>query len=142
MLRLRSRIGVGGVIRDFKGRFLFAFGFKCLHWDSSELEVQAVLSLRMVLQEWMYECKGLIIKGDNLNVIKYIQSMLKKDVATVDSLNKDDFFFLEDFNQVIIQFVYRDCNKLADYCANYARFFYFIWDSIGSNKILLISYLC
>ncbi|PKU84811.1 hypothetical protein MA16_Dca020522 [Dendrobium catenatum] len=35
--------GIGGVIRGSKGRFLFAFGFKRIHWDIMDLEMKALL---------------------------------------------------------------------------------------------------
>ncbi|KAI0492223.1 hypothetical protein KFK09_026492 [Dendrobium nobile] len=64
--------GIGGVIRDSKGRFLFAFGFKRTHWDISALEMEALFALNKVLQEWMYDAKRIIIEGDNFNVMKHI----------------------------------------------------------------------
>ncbi|KAH0448876.1 hypothetical protein IEQ34_022676 [Dendrobium chrysotoxum] len=74
--------GVGGVARDCKGRLLFAFGFSSLHWDHSDLEYQSILSLKYVLQEWMFELKGIIIEGDNVNVMKHIQILTLFDRST------------------------------------------------------------
>ncbi|KAL0928689.1 hypothetical protein M5K25_000603 [Dendrobium thyrsiflorum] len=60
--------GIGGVIRDHRGRFILAFGNKLFRWDIAQLEVLAVLALRNVLQEWTKETKGIWIEGDNSNV--------------------------------------------------------------------------
>ncbi|XP_028551992.1 transcription factor ILR3-like isoform X1 [Dendrobium catenatum] len=79
-LRENYAAGVGGVLRDCKGRFLFAFGFKRMHWDCSTLEVEAVISFNKVIQEWMFEAKGIIIEGDNYNVLKFIQNTIKEGV--------------------------------------------------------------
>ncbi|XP_028549035.1 uncharacterized protein LOC114579205 [Dendrobium catenatum] len=72
---------IGGVIRDNKGRFLFAFGFKRVHWDISALELDALMAVKKFTQEWMYEAKGIIIEGDNYNVMKHIQGIFKKGPA-------------------------------------------------------------
>ncbi|XP_028556854.1 uncharacterized protein LOC114581242 [Dendrobium catenatum] len=71
-------VGIGGVIRDYKGRFLFAFGFKSIHWVISALELDALMALNKITQEWMYEAKGIIIEGDNYNIMKHIQEIFKK----------------------------------------------------------------
>ncbi|XP_028551608.1 uncharacterized protein LOC114579873 [Dendrobium catenatum] len=71
--------GVGGVLRDHKGRLISAFGKKGTHWDIAQLELEAVFSVKEFLKSWMLECKGLIIESDNANVIKFIQDSLKKN---------------------------------------------------------------
>ncbi|KAI0492143.1 hypothetical protein KFK09_026409 [Dendrobium nobile] len=76
---LRSNLAaVGGILRDHKGRLISAFGKTGSHWDSAQLELEAVFSIREFLKSWMLECKGLIIESDNANVIKFIQDSLKK----------------------------------------------------------------
>ncbi|XP_028548601.1 uncharacterized protein LOC114579074, partial [Dendrobium catenatum] len=79
VLHSSYKSGVGGIIRDSKRRFLFAFGFKGIHWDSLVLELEVILSLRKLVQDWMYEVKGIIIEGDNFNVMKFVQEMLNKE---------------------------------------------------------------
>ncbi|KAL0918959.1 hypothetical protein M5K25_011011 [Dendrobium thyrsiflorum] len=85
-----NEASVAGVFWDHKGRLLLAFGFKCIHWDSDFLELLAFRSLKVVFQEWRMDASGIIIEGDNYNVIKHLQSSVDKG------------------------------NKLADFCANFA----------------------
>ncbi|KAH0461442.1 hypothetical protein IEQ34_009017 [Dendrobium chrysotoxum] len=70
------KASIGGVFRDRKGRFIVAFGFKCIHWDNGYLELLAICSLKKVVKEWMMEANGIIIVGDNYNIIKYLQDSI------------------------------------------------------------------
>ncbi|PKU71106.1 hypothetical protein MA16_Dca011547 [Dendrobium catenatum] len=101
-----------------------AFGFTYLHWDSSQVKVQSILALRSFFQYWMLAFNGIIIEGDNNNVIELFQkTMLNKDGVKERTLNWKDLYFLNDVKQVLFLCVNRDCNKLLDMCANYAFFF-------------------
>ncbi|XP_020679264.2 uncharacterized protein LOC110097315 [Dendrobium catenatum] len=51
------KAGVGGIIRDCKGRFLLAFGNTCIHWDIYQLELLAIKVLRNVIKDWMFKYK-------------------------------------------------------------------------------------
>ncbi|PKU82105.1 hypothetical protein MA16_Dca004122 [Dendrobium catenatum] len=46
-----------------------------------------------------------------------------------------DLSFIKDFHFVVFNYVNRECNKLADLCANYACISSFIWDDLVMNKI-------
>ncbi|KAL0927659.1 hypothetical protein M5K25_001855 [Dendrobium thyrsiflorum] len=99
---LRSNeAGVGGVFRDHQGRFLSAFGFKCLHWDNGFLELFAFRSLRRVIKEWRLEAKVLVIEGDNANVINYLQESFFKVVNLGHEEVLEDFSFLMGFDSII-----------------------------------------
>ncbi|KAL0907988.1 hypothetical protein M5K25_022448 [Dendrobium thyrsiflorum] len=127
---LRTNLaGIGGVFRDHKGRLIMAFGRNMFHWDVAQLEMEAVVSLQEYIQDWMLECKGLIIEGDNLNIIKFIQSYLNKKKWCSDKWLDNNLFFLKDFNKVIFHHVHRDCNKVADCCATLALENNFCFDS-------------
>ncbi|PKU79410.1 hypothetical protein MA16_Dca000755 [Dendrobium catenatum] len=84
---------IAGVIRDYRGRFLCAYGSSCLHWDVTKLELSYILSFKNFLQGWMFEAKGLIIEGDNYNVIKFIQNLVNKGEFIVDLGKGIDFSF-------------------------------------------------
>ncbi|KAI0515950.1 hypothetical protein KFK09_008621 [Dendrobium nobile] len=72
------KAGLGGVCRDYRGRFLLAFGKNCVHWDSGQMELLAILFLKDYISDWMKEYKGLIIEGDNKNVINFIKDKVDK----------------------------------------------------------------
>ncbi|XP_020696585.1 uncharacterized protein LOC110109729 [Dendrobium catenatum] len=119
--------GIGGYFRDDKGRLLIAFGENRIHWDIANLELAAVISIRKFLHPWMVEFKGLIIEGDNINVIKFIQDSLNK--AKWQSYNRieENLLFLADFNKGIFNHIHRNGNRVADMCATMAldyKFFF------------------
>ncbi|XP_020673918.1 uncharacterized protein LOC110093386 [Dendrobium catenatum] len=120
------KAGLGGVCRDYRGKFLLAFGKNCVHWDSGQMELLAILFFKDYISDWMKEYKGLIIEGDNKNVINFIKDKVDKG-GTVDV----DLTFLKGFN-----FVNRENNKLADLSANYACFSSFCWKDLSSSTIL------
>ncbi|KAL0917908.1 hypothetical protein M5K25_013014 [Dendrobium thyrsiflorum] len=111
------------------------FGFFGLHWDIYQLELLVVQSLSWFLKKWMLEYKGIIMEGDNANVIKFLQGSLNKaNGRLVDNL-WEDLTFLKDFNYAIFNHVNRECNKLADLCANIALSYNFIWDDFNFDSI-------
>ncbi|PKU81389.1 Putative ribonuclease H protein [Dendrobium catenatum] len=134
---------IGGCFRDDKGRLLIAFGEKRTHWDIATLELDAVMTIRKFIQPWMLECKGLILEGDNLNVIKFIQNSLNK--AKWQSYNRvqKNLLFLADFNKVLFIHAHRNCNRVADMCATLAleNNFYFDSSSFASIPPSLTSIL-
>ncbi|KAL0917892.1 hypothetical protein M5K25_012995 [Dendrobium thyrsiflorum] len=134
-IRRSNVAGVGGVIRDHKGRFLCSFGYNCVHWDSGYMELVAFRSIKRVIKDWMVGAKVIIMEGDNANVIKYLQDSVFKVVHyEVDGM-MEDFSFLMGFDSFIFSHVNRECNKLADCCANIALEGDFFWDDLCVNKI-------
>ncbi|XP_020687312.1 uncharacterized protein LOC110103088 [Dendrobium catenatum] len=131
---LRNNVaGFGGVARDDKGRFLIAFGAKLMHWDIAQMELMAVLYLKNIIRDWMIEAQGVIIEGDNFNIIKILRLVMK--TWKVSKIIDDNLAFLLDFNQVLFSFSNRDCNKLADVCANLALKKSFIWEDLSFEEI-------
>ncbi|KAI0499526.1 hypothetical protein KFK09_017730 [Dendrobium nobile] len=72
------------LLQKFSGRSITALASSAsmnheelLHWDSSHLEMLAVLYLKNVIQEWMFEAQGVIIEGDNVNIIKLFHEITK-----------------------------------------------------------------
>ncbi|XP_020702481.1 uncharacterized protein LOC110114070 [Dendrobium catenatum] len=125
--------GFGGVIRDEKGIFLLAFGINIMHWDIAQIELMAILHLKYIFHDWMFEAQGIIIEGDNFNIINILQSAMKN--WKVSKRIEEKFSFLLDFNQVMFSFSKICCNKLADICANLALKSLFTWENIGSQDI-------
>ncbi|KAH0459462.1 hypothetical protein IEQ34_012276 [Dendrobium chrysotoxum] len=127
--------GIGGVFREYCGRFLGAFGIKCTHWDSSQVELLMIFSAKRFIQDWMYDFKGITIEGDNKNIMDLVQEIFNKKFVFKGHSQMQDFSFLDGFNQVLFHFVNRKSNKLADFCANYARSFDLFWDVLGFNEV-------
>ncbi|KAH0451244.1 hypothetical protein IEQ34_018543 [Dendrobium chrysotoxum] len=65
---------IGGIFRDHHGRFMLAFGIKYMHWDMSRKELVVVTSLTKIFQDWMLDSKGIIIEGDNINIIHFLHN--------------------------------------------------------------------
>ncbi|KAL0919966.1 hypothetical protein M5K25_009059 [Dendrobium thyrsiflorum] len=124
------KAGIGGIFRDHKGRFLLAFGKSCVHWDVGSLELSATLYIKEVLKDWMFKYKGIVIEGDNANIINFLQ-----EANSATNANLDDSYTFRDFNHIIFNCIDRSCNKLADLYANYALFNSFIWEEFRENKI-------
>ncbi|PKU78942.1 hypothetical protein MA16_Dca000286 [Dendrobium catenatum] len=81
----------------------------------------------------MFEARGIIIQGDNSNIINLLQSTMK--TWKVSKYIDDNFAFHLNFNQVLFSFVKRECNKLVDGCANLALKSSFIWEDISFADI-------
>ncbi|KAH0434047.1 hypothetical protein IEQ34_011604 [Dendrobium chrysotoxum] len=56
-------------------------GWSIEHWDSSQVELQAMQYISRLLEEWMFEMVGLIIEGDNYNIIKLLLEDYKAQKA-------------------------------------------------------------
>ncbi|KAI0486587.1 hypothetical protein KFK09_029335 [Dendrobium nobile] len=127
--------GIGGIFRDHKGQFISAFGKNGIHWDIGNLELQAVLTVKEFLKNWMLECKGLIIESDNINIIKFIQNFLKENKENVEKWPHKNLCFLNDFNKVVFLHAYRNCNNVANCCATMALESSFFFDSFSFDCI-------
>ncbi|KAL0922839.1 hypothetical protein M5K25_006866 [Dendrobium thyrsiflorum] len=92
--------GRGAIIRDHKGRFICAFGKHLKHWDVVSLELHAILLIREHLQRWLFQQKGVIIEGDNHNVIKWLHESLKKIKGQQLEEENKEILFLNEFNNV------------------------------------------
>ncbi|KAL0904499.1 hypothetical protein M5K25_026621 [Dendrobium thyrsiflorum] len=92
--------GIRAIIRDHKGRFICTFGKHLKHWDVASLELQAILLIREHLQTCMFQQKGVIIEGDNHNVIKWIHESLKKIKGQQAEVGNKEILFLNEFNNV------------------------------------------
>ncbi|KAL0903267.1 hypothetical protein M5K25_027631 [Dendrobium thyrsiflorum] len=134
-LQKSYKAGAGGVVRDCRGRFLLAFGCGSVHWDCAQVELLAFKTLKNFVQNWMLEAEGIIIEGDNLNVINFLHNLYSKPGKVMNDRIEEDLLFLRRFDKVLFNFVNRQCNKLANYCANLACEIDFLWDVISDNNI-------
>ncbi|PKU77309.1 hypothetical protein MA16_Dca016876 [Dendrobium catenatum] len=72
--------GVGIIIRDSMGKLIVAAGWSICHWDSTQVERMAIHYIDKLVVEWMYDLNGIIVEGDNSNVIEYMQKFKFKEL--------------------------------------------------------------
>ncbi|KAL0913661.1 hypothetical protein M5K25_017138 [Dendrobium thyrsiflorum] len=70
----------------------------------------------------MFEVEGIVIEGDNKNVMDWLKKSMMEATCRQNSVLKADLAFLMNFHNVIIHFVYRNCNKASDLCAGLVFF--------------------
>ncbi|KAH0465194.1 hypothetical protein IEQ34_005297 [Dendrobium chrysotoxum] len=88
---------LSGGFRDPKGRFLLDFGFNGLYWDISRQKFLAIQSLNVIMQDWMLDYEGIIIEGDNANIINFLHSLVKKSGGVVVGNGMEEVDFLKEF---------------------------------------------
>ncbi|KAH0458474.1 hypothetical protein IEQ34_013789 [Dendrobium chrysotoxum] len=57
---------LGLVIREDKGRLIMAMGQQFKHWDATPTGQLVVFAISNVVEDWMYDVDGVIIKGGNV----------------------------------------------------------------------------
>ncbi|XP_028554355.1 uncharacterized protein LOC114580564 [Dendrobium catenatum] len=67
--------GLGIVARDVNGRLVVAVGKQIEHWDVTNVEIMAALAVKDAIRDWMMQMDGIIIEGDCLPAIKWLQTM-------------------------------------------------------------------
>lgn len=133
--------GIGVTIRDCTGKLMLAAGRQFLHWDSSQVELQAIIFVGHIMEAWMYEVKGIIIEGDNKNILDFIKASMEGNYWKAHPPISPDIAFLHRFHQVIFQHVLREANKAADYCASFALYESFVWKELNSHNLLFFGLL-
>ncbi|XP_020701905.1 uncharacterized protein LOC110113605, partial [Dendrobium catenatum] len=93
-LRSNYGAGIGGIIRDHKGRFVRAFGFYGMHWDIAQLELYSFNSLKDILHNSIDNAKGVKIEGDNKNVIQFLLNLYSKEKKKLGCIRDENFFGL------------------------------------------------
>ncbi|PKU70994.1 hypothetical protein MA16_Dca020982 [Dendrobium catenatum] len=135
--------GLGVVARDHMGRLLLAAGRHIEQWDVTTAEISAALSIREVATLDMMDYDGIIIEGDCRNAIQWLQAAFHRLHKMHHNIEGPDLTFLLDFKQVLFQFVPRESNQPADFCARMACFGDFLWDggSVGAIPQTFLSLL-
>lgn len=133
--------GIGVVVRDNNGLIQSAMGHCMEHWDSAHVEMVALLSIRKVLQPWMFDSKGIIIEGDCANILQVVQSCLQKDSWKDRPPDAPDISFLSCFKQILIKHVPREANKVAHFCASFALQHSLVWHFFENDATVLLPVL-
>lgn len=71
-------VGLWVIIHDEHGDLIVATSWQLEHWDSAQVELGAILNIKSILKPWLYRMKGIIIEGDSINVIKFLQESLEE----------------------------------------------------------------
>ncbi|PKU68225.1 Putative ribonuclease H protein [Dendrobium catenatum] len=134
-LHCSKNAGIGGILRDHRGRMLLAYGFSLVHWDIRKLEWLAVRSIGNIIEDWKLKSKGIIVEGDNYNVMKHFKNLSNLDKRRLNKSSKEDFDFLNNFEVILFKYVSINCNKVAHWCANHAFNGNFTWDTLEVKKV-------
>ncbi|KAI0519619.1 hypothetical protein KFK09_007073 [Dendrobium nobile] len=86
--------GIGGIARDYKGRFLLAFGIKKMHWDIAQLELSGASAITEIIRDRFDDIGGIIVEGDNKNVIKFLHNLHSTPKKLDRRLDLEDSSFL------------------------------------------------
>lgn len=65
--------GVGVVVRNEFRDVVKAVSHSLEHWDCTQVELFALLSMQWLVCPEMQDVGGIIVEGDNLNIINFVQ---------------------------------------------------------------------
>lgn len=133
--------GVGVVVHDEHGNVVVAIGHSLEHWDNSQVELIAFASMQRMVRPEMQELGGIIVEGDSINIINYVQRQFQKRCWEEDNEDSLDVSFLLLFKQVLFTYVTRESNRVAHFCASFAlqnRFFWKFFDPDLDTFSLLV----
>ncbi|KAI0493884.1 hypothetical protein KFK09_024010 [Dendrobium nobile] len=85
------KAGIAAVFRDNKGRFLYAYGKSLIHWDIGQLESLAIKSIKEEIKEWMFNYNGILIEGDNSNIISFFKKAMNNGMLKDEEWEKGLF---------------------------------------------------
>lgn len=81
----------------------------------------------------MTEVEVVWIEGDNANAIKPFHKSLISQFWLASYFTSLDLSFLNDFKLIIFNSIFREENKVVDYCTTYALNGSFLWDFLQDN---------
>ncbi|KAK8956251.1 hypothetical protein KSP40_PGU008401 [Platanthera guangdongensis] len=126
-VRSNRLAGLGMVLWDADGLVLLAAGQATLQWDPGGTELAALKALRNFLHAATFAASGVIIEGDNNNLIDYCRRSLSNGVASWEARDVMGPEFLGEFAHVSFQHVRRTANSDADFCSKFAISSSFCW---------------
>ncbi|KAH0453577.1 hypothetical protein IEQ34_017901 [Dendrobium chrysotoxum] len=96
-LNMNYGAAIGGVVCDFKGRFILDFRLHGIHWDAAQVEFMAFKALKTALKGYLIDAVGIIIEGDNKNIIKFLHKLYSKLKELEKCFEDHDSLFLRDY---------------------------------------------
>ena len=102
------RAGCGGVMRDASGKWVVGFTKELGIWQAFSAEVWAILEGLMIA--WDMGFKNIIIETDAEEVVQFILEGTDSESLQLLKIRE---LLRKDWN-VIVQFISRDCNRVAD----------------------------
>ncbi|PKU72931.1 hypothetical protein MA16_Dca007494 [Dendrobium catenatum] len=127
--------GIGVVVRNHEGVLITAAGRRIEHWDPFQAEVRATAVTQMVIRDWKLDLDGIIIEGDCVNAIGWLQKLQDRKFKGHYNFEGPNFSFLMNFKQVLFRHTLRDNNRPADFCANLVIFGDFVFWGTAEGDI-------
>lgn len=79
-----------------------------------------ILTLKKLIQTWVVDFVRVIIEGDNVSIIRWIQQTMSTSSWKTDPYLRPSLAFLLSFKQVIFMFVPKTCNRAVNFYAKKA----------------------
>ncbi|PKU60324.1 Putative ribonuclease H protein [Dendrobium catenatum] len=115
-----NQVGLGVIARNQYGKLVVAAGRRIEHWDVLQAEMLAAMAIREIFMDWMFELDGIIIEGDCINAIRWLQRLNDRRNVIHRRVEGPDATFLQEFKQVLFQYTHRNSNCVANLCAHLA----------------------
>ncbi|XP_020681909.2 uncharacterized protein LOC110099165, partial [Dendrobium catenatum] len=95
----QSLVGLGVIARNQYGKLVVAAGRRIEHWDVLQAEMLAAMAIREIFMDWMFELDGIIIEGDCINAIRWLQRLNDRRNVIHRRVEGPDATFLQEFKQ-------------------------------------------
>ncbi|XP_020696169.2 uncharacterized protein LOC110109442 [Dendrobium catenatum] len=138
-----NQVGLGVIARNHYGKLVVAAGRRTEHWDVLQAKMLAAMAIREVFMDWMFALDGIIIEGDCINAIRWLQRLNDRQNVVHRRVEGPDTTFLQEFKQVLFQYTHRNSNRVADFCAHLALGNEFTFFDVNNSEFpsILLSFL-
>ncbi|PKU84444.1 Putative ribonuclease H protein [Dendrobium catenatum] len=129
-----NQVGLCVIARNQYGKLIVAAGRKIEHWDALQAEMLAAMAIREVFMDWMFELDGIIIEGDCINAIRWLQRLNDRQNVIHRRVEGPDTALFLEFKQVLFQYTPRNSNRVADFCAHLALVNEFTFFDVNNSE--------
>lgn len=88
--------------RFSNGECIKVAGHSMDHWDEGQLELLAFIFITDCIEPWMLHCEGILIEGDNLNVINFINNCIHDKAWKTQSRLAQSFALLLQLKNLLL----------------------------------------